>query len=122
MTNNKESGMETVNVAEAKSKFSDLISRAASGERILIKRRERPVAVLIGAAELEQLERLTRAAHRLALELGQEAAILEKIEKNELHPAMAAFGLWREERDLATLADEISIGRYRASERPASDL
>ena len=60
--------METINVAEAKSRFSELISRAATGERFIIQRRERPVAALIGAAELERLE---RAARRLALVLGQ---------------------------------------------------
>ena len=32
--------METINVAEAKSRFSELISRAGNGERFLIQRRE----------------------------------------------------------------------------------
>ena len=36
--------METINVADAKSRFSELISRATSGERFIIQRRERPVA------------------------------------------------------------------------------
>ncbi len=54
--------METINVADAKSRFSELISRAASGERFIIQRRERPVAALIGAAELERLERTSHAA------------------------------------------------------------
>jgi antitoxin (DNA-binding transcriptional repressor) of toxin-antitoxin stability system len=35
--------MEGINVAEAKSRFSELVSRAASGERFLIRRRERPL-------------------------------------------------------------------------------
>jgi prevent-host-death family protein len=47
--------MERINVAEAKSRFSELISRAAAGERFIIQRRERPVAALIGAAELERV-------------------------------------------------------------------
>ncbi len=85
--------METFNVAEAKSRFSELINRAATGESFIIQRRERPVAALIGATELERLERASRAAHRLALALGQSEAILEKVERLELHPAMAAFGL-----------------------------
>lgn len=87
--------MEWINVAEAKSRFSELISRAAAGERFIIQRRERPVAALIGAAELERLERSSNSARRLALALGQEAAILNKVEQRELHPAMAAYGLWR---------------------------
>jgi prevent-host-death family protein len=122
MTNSKEIPMETINVAEAKSRFSELISRAASGERFIIQRRERPVAALIGTTELERLERTSRAARRLALALGQSEDILDKIERRELHPAMAAFGLWREETDLAALADEIVAERLKSTTRPRIDL
>jgi prevent-host-death family protein len=114
--------METINVAEAKSRFSELISRAGSGERFIIQRREHPVAALIGAAELEQLERAVRASRRLAQALGQSQHILEKIERRELHPAMAAFGLWRDEADLTSLADEIAADRTKISARPKIDL
>jgi len=114
--------METINVAEAKSRFSELISRAASGERFIIQRRERPVAALIGATELERLERTSRAARRLALALGQDEAILEKIEQRELHPAMAAFGLWRDVTDLAALAEEIESERIKPPARPSLEL
>jgi prevent-host-death family protein len=114
--------VETINVAEAKSRFSELISRAAAGERFIIQRRERPLAALIGAAELKRLERSAHAARRLALALGQDEAILEKIERGELHPVMAAFGLWRNEPDLASLADEIAEERLKAPSRPDLDL
>jgi prevent-host-death family protein len=114
--------METINVAEAKSRFSELISRAAAGERFIIQRRERPVAALIGAADLERLERTSHAARRLALALGQEESILEKVELCELHPAMAAFGLWRDEPDLAALAEEIAEERLKTPTRPNLDL
>lgn len=114
--------METINVAEAKSRFSELISRAASGERFIIQRRERPLAALIGAAELEHLERTSRAARRLALALGQDESILEKVERHELHPAMAAFGLWRGETDLQDLAEEIAAERHKPPVRPSLDL
>ncbi len=114
--------METINVAEAKSRFSELISRAATGERFIIQRRERPVAVLIGTADLERLERTSRAARRLALALGQSETILEKIERREMHPVMASFGLWREDPDLATLAEEIAGERLNIPTRPKIDL
>ena len=113
--------METINVAEAKSRFSELISRAATGERFIIQRRERPVAALIGTAELERLERTSRAARRLALALGQEEGLLEMVERRELHPAMAAFGLWRNEPDLAALANEIADERLKPSTRAKID-
>ena len=110
--------METVNIAEARSRFSELISRVASGERFLIQRRERPVAALIGAAELSRLDRMSGAARRLALALGQEQAVLERVERGEVHPAMAAFGLWRGEEDLEHLADEIARERHAQASRP----
>lgn len=114
--------METINVAEAKSRFSELISRAATGERFIIQRRERPVAALIGTTELERLERSSLAARRLALALGQDDAIMEKVERLELHPAMTAFGLWRDETDLEDLAEEIAAERLNLPAHPDLDL
>ena len=38
--------MTQVNIAEAKEKFSELVDRASRGERIVISRRNRPVAEL----------------------------------------------------------------------------
>jgi antitoxin (DNA-binding transcriptional repressor) of toxin-antitoxin stability system len=39
--------MVTMSVGDAKSRFSEMISRAAAGERFVIERCEKPVAVLI---------------------------------------------------------------------------
>ena len=110
--------METISIGEAKSRFSELVSRATAGERFLIRRRNRPVAALIGSVELERLERLSETAHRLALVLGQDAELLRQIEAGEVHPAMAAFGLWRDEEELAGLAEEIAANRQRQATRP----
>jgi antitoxin (DNA-binding transcriptional repressor) of toxin-antitoxin stability system len=79
--------VEGISVGETKRRFSELISRATAGERFLIRRRDRSVAILIGSTELE------RMARRLALVLGQDAALLEQIEAGKAHPAMAAYGL-----------------------------
>jgi prevent-host-death family protein len=114
--------METINVVEAKSRFSELISRAAAGERFLIQRRERPVAALIGSAELQRLQRASQTAGRLALALGQRQELLDKVEWQELHPLMAAFGLWQSQPDLEDLAQEIVKARQLPSERPDIDL
>jgi prevent-host-death family protein len=110
--------MENVSVGEAKSRFSELISRATAGERFLIRRRNRPVAVLIGSSELERLERMSQIAHRLAAVLGQDAALLKQVEAQEVHPAMAAYGLWRDAPELETLADEIRSRRQEQASRP----
>jgi len=103
--------MEAVSMGEAKSRFSELVSRATTGERFLICRRNRRVAVLIGSEELARLERLSETARRLAAVLGQDAELLKQVEDERAHPAMAAFGLWGDEAELSSLADEIAINR-----------
>jgi prevent-host-death family protein len=110
--------MEAISVGEAKSRFSELMSRAAAGERFLIERRERPVAVLISASELERLERAARAAQRLMLALGQDQELMRRIEAEEVHPARATFGLWRDAEELASLPDEIAANREAQVPRP----
>ncbi len=114
--------MQSISVGEAKSRFSELISRAAAGERFLIERRERPVAVLISPPDLERLERASQISLRMAEALGQDAELLRQIEAGEAHPAMAAFGLWRDAEDLATLADEIRANRDAQVSRRAVEL
>lgn len=114
--------MQSIRMADAKARFSDLISRVAAGERFMIRRRERDVAVLLSPADLERLERAARMAQHLALALGQDRTLLEKIERREAHPAMAAFGLWRDEADLADLDEEIMAERDRSMRRPGIDL
>jgi prevent-host-death family protein len=114
--------METINVAEAKSRFSELISRASAGERFVIRRRERTVAVLVSPGEYERLERAAQAAYQLALALGQDEAVLGRVERGETHPAMAAFGLWRAEDDLENLAEQILAERKTTATRPGINL
>ena len=103
--------MQTVNVIEAKSRFSELLSRTAGGERFVIRRREKPIAVLVGLAELDRLEQAAQMAHNLALSLGQSEEILRQIDEQTAHPAMAAFGLWRDALALDDLTEEINHAR-----------
>lgn len=112
----------SLSIAEAKSHFSELVSRAAAGERIVIKRRSRPLVVLMGAAEVEQLERIAALGQRLALALGQAPNLLEQIERGEVHPAMAAFGLWHDVAESATLTNEIATNRQNQPTRPVLEL
>ena len=109
--------MEIMSIGEAKARFSELVSRTMAGERFLIRRRNRAVAALIAPAELERLERLCECAQRLALVLGQQAEILEQVQARQIHPAMAAFGLWREAEDLQALEDEIALSRQQQTPR-----
>jgi hypothetical protein len=85
-------------------------------------RRERPVAALIGADDLERLERVGEIARRLAHSLGQSAELLDGISAGMIHPVMAAFGLWSGEEDLADLDKTIVKNRQNPSRRENVDL
>ena len=113
--------MTTINIAEAKSNFSELVSRAAAGEKFVIHRRGRAVAALVNPVEFERLERIANMAHRLALALGQNAEMLEAVEKHEVHPAMAAFGLWTS-TEFDDLAENIYTNREKIQSKPEIDL
>ena len=109
--------MKALSIAEAKSRFSELVSRAGSGERLVIERRKRPVAVVVGPDDLARLERAAELGHDLARALGQSEEILQQIERDELHPAMAAYGLWRDKDELDDIMDDVIAARYRPSRR-----
>ena len=47
---------------------------------------------------------------------------LKEIEAGQVHPIMAAFGLWRDQEDLATLTKEIYANRRRQGSREGIDL
>jgi prevent-host-death family protein len=117
-----EAELENISMSEAKSRFSEYLSRAASGERFVILRRQRPLAAIIGAGELARLERSAEITRRLAHSLGQSRKLLEAIEAGETHPAMAAFGLWKDETDLADLEEIVKKNRRSPSSRPEVDL
>ncbi|HJS20644.1 MAG TPA: type II toxin-antitoxin system Phd/YefM family antitoxin [Anaerolineales bacterium] len=114
--------METINITEVKSRFSEFLSRAASGERFVIVRRSRPLAAIISAGELERLDRAAEITRRLAQTLGQSPALLKRIEAGKVHPAMAAFGLWENEDDLSDLDVRVVENRRRSSSRPSVHL
>ena len=103
--------MQTVNVVEAKSRFSELLSRTVGGEEFIIQRRQKPVAVLIGLAEWEQLKRTAQTVRNMALNLGQSEEILQQIDDQKMHPIMAVYGLWKDEPEFDTLIEEIYQAR-----------
>lgn len=52
----------TVSIAEAKSNFSEYVSRAAfMGEKILLTKRGKPVAAIVSCNDLEKLKALKKA-------------------------------------------------------------
>jgi len=114
--------MENITVSQAKNRFSEFISRAAGGEHFVILRRERPLAAIIGVGELVRLEHSAEIVRCLAQTLGQSKKLLESIEAGRVHPAMAAYGLWEDENDLAEMDEKVKKNRQRPSSRPRVDL
>ena len=106
--------MKTIGISELKRHFSAYLSRVARGERFVIVQHARPFAAIISAGELKRLDRATELTHRLAQKLGQSAALLARIEKGEVHPAMTAFGLWKDEDDLADLDQRVLFWKTAA--------
>ncbi|MEE8366991.1 MAG: type II toxin-antitoxin system prevent-host-death family antitoxin [Thermoanaerobaculia bacterium] len=71
--------METIGAFDAKTRLSELLSRAAQGESFLITKHGRPVARLIPDAG-QEVERITAAAERLRSFRGAlENATLEEL-------------------------------------------
>lgn len=111
-----------VSVADAKRRLSELISRASAGERFVIRRRDKPVAALVGTDDLARLEGRRQAAIRLGRAFGQREAILRKIAAGEMHPSMAAHGLWADQPEWDDVVKDIYKNRRRKRKRPAVAL
>lgn len=90
---------ETIGVAEAKRRFSELLDRVRRGERFVIARRGRPEVALVPAAESSG----PRAAPKGMLSL------------------VGLFADWGE-AEVEEMVREIYSSRRRAKDRPPPDL
>lgn len=109
-------------MTDAKSRLAELLARVSTGERFAIQRRAGAVAVLIDPNELEQLERASLTIHRLASVLGQDEDLLAAVVHGEVHPAMAAFGVWRNAAEFDDLAERIAANRTDQPSRTLAEL
>lgn len=88
---------ETLGVAEAKRRFSELVDRVGAGEHFLVSRRGRPAVALVPPGEAP------------ARRAGQPAGLLALV------GALADL-------DVDAMVEEIYEARRRARDRPAPDL
>jgi prevent-host-death family protein len=87
----------SLDTADVKARFSEMVSRVAFGhERLVVLRRGKPTAALISIHDLQRLEVLDRAAQR---------------SPEAVHPIMRAFGGWAGRDDLDELVAEIYADR-----------
>jgi len=107
-----------LNVNEVTNHFDEMITQVTKGERYLIQQANHPLAILINPSELDRLERIAQSVYQLALALGQDNALLTKIKMGQVHPIMAAFGLWADDTSLDNLTEEVRINRDNQLPRP----
>lgn len=104
--------MSRVAVAEAKSRFSDLLRRAEyGGERIVVHRHGRPVAAIVSTADLEQLE---------SLEEGQDIADARTALKEAARKGAVALEVVLKKHHLEHLLRRESGDRPRRSTPPST--
>ena len=97
--------MRTITAMELRRKMGEWLDRASAGERIVIERDHRPMAVLVPYEDAARLgESAEQRAHRVTEALDHLAAIGERIRRE--HPEIAnlpdAATLIREEREART--------------------
>jgi prevent-host-death family protein len=101
-------GITTVGAYEAKTRFSELVSRAEKGESFLVTKNGRPVARIIPVNEFDS-ERAQQAAERLLLLLAAQGPPVSEEEAGQN---------WEElKRELESEDDE-RMDQWRSSSTP----
>ena len=94
---------QSIGVAEAKRRFSELMSKTLyKGERFIIERQGKPVAAMVSVDDLKKLETEAPATEKRGL--------------------LAAVGAWADYRKLDEFVADIYDTRRRASDRPVKKL
>jgi predicted dehydrogenase len=75
------------------------------------RQRGRPMAVLISVGDLQRFNHSAEMVHRLAQALGQSPELLERLKSGEVHPIMAAFGLWKDNGPASSNPRPLHCGR-----------
>ena len=97
---------DSVSVAEVKRRFSEFLSRVElRGERVLITRRGKPVAVLVHPGSIEDLRSSSTPAPA-----------------DKRRGLLAAAGAWAEMEDVDRMIEEIYAARLRAADRDVEPL
>ena len=92
----------TISVAEAKRRFSELMSRVVyAGERFVIERKGKPMIAVVGVEDLKRLEATPT---------------------KETKGLLAAVGAWEEFENLDKIVAQIYKVRKKAKERKVSEL
>ena len=98
--------MDRINVAEARKKFSDLMSKVAyGGERIVVEYRGKPIMAWISIEELHRLETLEKQANSLRVQ--REAALtLAEVSRRQIRAEREGVSLPNSADVLTELREE----------------
>jgi len=99
----------TLSVTDAASRgVSSLVSAAESGQDVVVERRGKPVAVVVGIERLARLDALESELREMTLLLARSAT--DTGVRVDLDAALTSFGFDRDELE-AELARDIATGR-----------
>ncbi|MDO8732973.1 MAG: type II toxin-antitoxin system prevent-host-death family antitoxin [Actinomycetota bacterium] len=99
----------TLSVTDAASRgVSSLVASAESGQDVVVERRGKPVAVVVGMGRLARLDKLESELRDISLLLARAAT--DTGERVDLDDALAVLGFDRSELE-AELARDIAAGR-----------
>lgn len=101
--------VQTLSVTDAASRgVSSIVAAAESGQDVIVERRGKPVAVVVGMGRLNRLDALESELRDIGLLLTRAATDTGK--RVDLDDALAAFGFDRAELE-AELDSDIAAGR-----------
>lgn len=87
-----------INVAEAKKRFSEIISRVVyTGERFVVERKGKPMAAMVSVSDLKKIEGITPSGGKRGL--------------------LAAVGAWEDFKNLDKVIESIYKQRRKAGDR-----
>lgn len=116
-----------LSAASLRSKISEVIENVEQTRRpTIVTENGKAKAVVLDFDSYRELrQRSTSVLDRslaLARQEGQDPELLARIEVGAVHPAMAAFGLWKDTAELETLAEELDRHRQQGPRRPDPQL
>lgn len=96
--------MRTISAGQLRARLGEALDRAAAGERVIIERDHRPIAVIVPVEDAQRLEGDSEEAQQRKLEALEQLAALGRRMKEEVPPPNDGFesdAAWiRWQRDL----------------------
>lgn len=83
--------MRTISAGQLRARLGEALDRAAAGERVIIERDHRPIAVIVPVEDAQRLEGDSEEAQQRKLEALEQLAALGRRMKEEVPPPNDGF-------------------------------